>query len=84
MKKIMLATALVVTVLLPTFAQARDVTFTTQLKNYDGDGAYLAIYLVKANGQYQQTLWVAGKKVKYYKSLGGWARASGQQSSEYD
>lgn len=84
MKKIMLTIALAATVLLPAFAQARDVTFTTQLKNYGGDGAYLAIYLVKADGQYQQTLWIAGKKAKYYKSLSGWASGSGQQSSEYD
>lgn len=84
MKKIILATVLAATVLLPALAQARDVTFTTQLKNYGGDGAYLAIYLVKANGQYQQTLWIAGKKDKYYKHLAGWARASGQRTSEYD
>jgi hypothetical protein len=60
------------------------VTFTTQLKNYRGDGAYLALYLVDANGQYQRTLWLAGKKSKYYKHLADWARGSGLRSSEYD
>ncbi|PCH98072.1 MAG: Tat pathway signal protein [Gammaproteobacteria bacterium] len=63
---------------------AREVTFTTQLQSYRGDGAYLAIYLTNAKGQYQETLWVAGQKSKYYKHLTGWARASGLRASEYD
>ena len=84
MKKLTLALAMAATIALPTLAQARDVTFTTQLKSYRGDGAYLALYLVDAQGQYQRTLWVAGKKSKYYKHLSGWAQGSGLRSSEYD
>lgn len=63
---------------------AREITFTTELKNYGGDGAYVALYLTNEAGQYQQTLWIAGEKSKYYKHLSGWARGSGQRSSEYD
>jgi hypothetical protein len=33
---------------------------TPQLKDYSGNGAYLAIYVTDGNG-YQKTLWVAGK-----------------------
>lgn len=84
MKKLTLAMALAATIALPAIAQARDVTFTTEMKNYGGDGAYVAIYLVDANGKYQRTLWIAGKKTKYYKHLADWARGSGQKSSEYD
>ena len=29
---------------LPALAQSREVTLSTQLKNYGGDGAYLAVY----------------------------------------
>ena len=65
-------------------ANAREITFTTELKNYGGDGAYVALYLTNEAGQYQQTLWIAGEKSKYYKHLSGWARGSGQRSSEYD
>lgn len=54
-------------------AAARPVTLTTTLKNYGGDGAYLALYLTDANGAYVRTLWVAGKKSKYYKHLTGLA-----------
>ena len=61
---------------LPALAQARQVTFTAQLKNYGGNGAYLAMYLVDAKGAYARTLWVAGGKAKYYKHLTEWNRLS--------
>jgi hypothetical protein len=69
---------------LPGLVQAKPVTLTTQLKSYNADGAYLAIYVTDGNGQYQKTLWVAGKKAKYYKHLRDWARGSGLKASEFD
>lgn len=79
-----LALGLATAIALPTFAQAREVTFNTELKSYGGDGAYAALYLTDADGQYQSTLWLAGEKSKYYKHLRDWARGSGQRSAEYD
>ncbi|WP_019675032.1 DUF2271 domain-containing protein [Arsukibacterium perlucidum] len=64
--------------------QAKEVTFTTQLTNYQGDGAYLAIYLTDSVGSYQRTIWVAGSKSKHYKHLTDWARGSKMSRSEYD
>ena len=84
MKKTAVSLFLAGVVALPGLAQARPVTLTTQLKNYSGDGAYLAIYVTDAQGNYQKTLWVAGKKTKYYKHLRDWARGSGLKSSEFD
>ena len=60
----------------PALAQSRPVTLTAQLKNYGGDGAYLAAYITDANGTYVRTLWVAGGKAKYYKHLSDWNRLS--------
>ncbi|MBS7348825.1 MAG: DUF2271 domain-containing protein [Comamonas sp.] len=60
----------------PALAQSREVTISTQLKNYGGDGAYLAVYLTDAQGAYAGTLWVAGGKAKYYKHLSDWNRLS--------
>lgn len=65
-------------------AEAREVTVATQLSQYRGDGAYVAVYLTDARGSYQKTLWVAGKKSKYFKHLKDWARGSNRSSSEYD
>lgn len=84
MKKFFCSLGLAIAVALPALAQAREVTFTTELLNYGGDGAYLALYLTDAAGKYEKTLWVAGKKSKYYKHLGGWARGSGLKPVEYD
>lgn len=60
----------------PTLAHSRQLTLTAQLKNYGGDGAYLAAYLTDAKGAYIRTLWVAGGKAKYYTHLSDWNRLS--------
>ena len=69
-----LATACALVV--PALAHSRQVTLTAQLKNYGGDGAYLAAYLTDAKGAYAGTLWVAGGKAKYHKHLSDWNRLS--------
>lgn len=84
MKKLATSLCLAGVLALPAAAQARPVTLTTELKNYSGNGAYLAIYVTNATGQYKKTLWVAGKKTKYYTHLRDWARGSGMKASEFD
>ena len=84
MKKTALSLMLAAAIALPGLAQARPVTLSTQLKNYGGEGAYLAVYVTDAQGKYQKTLWVSGKKAKYYKNLRDWARGSGLKSAEFD
>ncbi|EXF94501.1 Tat pathway signal protein [Pseudomonas fluorescens HK44] len=84
MKKLTAAVCLATAIALPGLAQAREVTLTTRLKNYDGNDAYLAFYVTDANGKYQKTLWVAGRKAKYYRHLSDWARGSGLNPSEFD
>ncbi len=84
MNKLAASLCLAGAIALPGLAQARELTLNTQLKSYRGHDAYLAIYLTDAQGQYQRTLWVAGKKAKYYKHLRDWARGSGLQRSEFD
>ncbi|MEO6986687.1 MAG: DUF2271 domain-containing protein [Paralcaligenes sp.] len=84
MNKTVLSLWLASIITLPILAQAKPITLTTQLKNYGGNDAYLAIYVTDAQGNYQKTLWVSGKKAKYYKNLRDWARGSGLKSSEFD
>lgn len=75
-KHLLTALAAACALAVPALAQSREVTITTQLKNYGGDGAYLALYLSDAKGAYAGTLWVAGGKAKYYKHLTDWNRLS--------
>lgn len=84
MKKILAGACLAGAFALPALVQARPVVLTTQLKNYGGNGAYLAFYVTDAAGKYQKTLWVAGSKSKYYKHLSDWARGSGLSAREFD
>ncbi len=65
---LMLATALIA----PGAAMARDVTIEATLTPYSGREAYLAVYLMDADGNYNSTLWVSGHKTKYYGALRGW------------
>ena len=83
MNKTAITFALAGATALPMAAQAREITLQTTLKEYRGNEAYLAFYVTDAQGNYQRTLWVSGKKAKYYKHLRDWVR-SGNQRSEYD
>jgi len=65
-------------------AQPQPLTLDVTLKEYRGKDAYLAIYLTDADGQYQKTLWVAGKKAKYYRHLRDWTGGGGAQRAEFD
>ena len=70
------------TALTPLAAEARQVTLTTQLNDFGGKGAYLAIYVTDASGKYVGSLWMAGGKAKYYKHLRGWMRATRGNTAE--
>ena len=84
MKKTLSILALVISFLIPSLVHAKDVTFTTQLDQYSGKAAYIAIYLTNADGKYEQTIWLFGTKKRYYRALRGWAKGSGLNRAEYD
>ena len=83
-KPLMTTLAAACALAVPALAHSRPVTLTAQLKNYGGDGAYLAAYLTDAKGAYAGTLWVAGGKAKYYKHLSDWNRLSGGDAKRLD
>ena len=82
MRTILAALALTTALTLPGIAMARPVTLTTTLKNYGGNGAYLAIYVTDPKGAYAGSLWMAGTKSKYYEHLSDWYRATGGNTAE--
>lgn len=82
MKSLLATLALTTALTAPGFAIARPVTLTTALNNYGGDGAYLALYVTDASGAYKGSLWMAGKKSKYYKHMTDWHRATGGNAAE--
>ena len=66
----------------PGLALASEVTFTAKMRDYGGDGAYLAYYVTDAQGKYAGSLWMAGGKARYYEHLSGWHRATGGDTAE--
>ena len=62
MNKTAISLALAGMAALPAIGQAREINLSTTLKDYRGNEAYLAIYVTDAQGAYQRTLWVAGKR----------------------
>lgn len=63
-------------------AVAGQVTLTTNLANYGGNGAYLAYYVTDPQGKYAGSLWMAGRKIRYYDHMSGWYRATGGNTAE--
>lgn len=84
MNKTAISLALAGMAAMPTIGQAREINLSTTLKDYRGNEAYLAIYVTDAQGAYQRTLWVAGKKAKYYKHLRDWVQGGGSKPAEFD
>lgn len=84
MKAFLAMLAVTTALVTPGLASAAQVTFTTNLKDYGGNGAYLAYYVTDAAGNYAGSLWMAGGKAKYYQHLSGWYRATAGNTAEID
>lgn len=82
MKSLFAALALTTALTFPAVAMAKPVTLTTTLKDYGGNGAYLAVYVTDKNGAYAGSLWMAGTKTKYYKHLANWFQATGGDTAQ--
>lgn len=80
MKSLLATLALTTALTFPGLALARNVTLTTQMADYAGQGAYLAYYLTDATGAYAGSLWMAGGKAKYYRHLQDWSALGGQEA----
>ncbi|MBI1219867.1 MAG: DUF2271 domain-containing protein [Rhodobacteraceae bacterium] len=82
MKTKLAALALSTALTLPAIAWGKPVTFTAQMNDYGGNGAYLAFYVTDAQGAYKGSLWMAGGGAKYYPHLTDWYRATAGNLSE--
>lgn len=84
MKTLLAALAMTTALTLPGIAMAKQVTLSTTMTRYGGDGAYLAMYLTDPKGVYAGSLWMAGGKSKYYRHLSDWYRATGGDTAQVD
>ena len=72
-----LIAAFAISTALTTPAFAKTVTLTTNMAQYGGRGAYIALYLTDAKGGFAGTVWMAGGKTRYYRHLTDWSRLTG-------
>lgn len=74
-RSLIAALAISTAMTMPAFAKT--VTLTTNMAQYGGRGAYIALYLTDAKGGFAGTVWMAGGKSRYYRHLTDWARLTG-------
>lgn len=55
-----------------------------QMKNYTGEGAYIAISLLNPNGEYKQTLYVQGDDEEWYSDITEWWKFQGKVRTDID
>ena len=60
-------------------AQTTKYKCLLQMANYVGEGAYVAVSLIDAKGEYEKTLYVMGDDKKWYKSLKEWNKFSAKK-----
>ncbi|WP_417786293.1 DUF2271 domain-containing protein [Tenacibaculum sp.] len=55
-----------------------------QMKNYTGEGAYIAISLLNPNGEYEKTLYVQGDDEEWYSDITEWWKFQGKVRTSID
>lgn len=55
-----------------------------QMKNYTGEGAYIAISLLNADNEYQETLYVQGDDEEWYSDITEWWKFQGKVRANID
>lgn len=55
-----------------------------QMKNYEGEGAYTIISLIKPDGAYEKTLYVLGEDEDWYHDIDEWWNFYGKTRTDID
>lgn len=55
-----------------------------QMKNYTGEGAYVVISLLDAEGEYEETLYVQGDDDEWYFDITEWWNFQGKKRADID
>lgn len=55
-----------------------------QMKNYTGEGAYIAISLLNPKGKYEKTLYVQGDDKEWYSDITEWWKFQGKKRTDID
>lgn len=67
-----------------TTSQTKAVKCMIQMTNYSGEGAYIVVSLVNAEGEYVETLQVLGKDPEWYSEITAWWQFYGKRRPNID
>jgi hypothetical protein len=86
-KTIQIVVGLFLVFLLYSFSNAVNQTpykCMIQMKNYTGEGAYVVISLLDAEGEYEETLYVQGDDDEWYFDITEWWNFQGKKRADID
>lgn len=77
---------LVLTVIVTAFTPNNSTKYKCliQMKNYSGEGAYIAISLLNPDGKYEKTLYVQGDDDEWYHDITEWWNFQGNVQAKID
>ena len=81
--KITLTSAFIFLLSFNSNAQSSKYKCMLQMNNYMGEGAYIVVSLINANGEYEKTLYVMGDDKKWYKSLKEWNKFHTKKTEDH-
>ncbi|MCG7503178.1 DUF2271 domain-containing protein [Tenacibaculum sp. Mcav3-52] len=84
MKKIIALFITVFTIMAFSINDSATYKCMIQMKNYTGEGAYIAISLLNPNGKYEQTLYVQGDDEEWYSDITEWWKFQGKVRTDID
>lgn len=67
-----------------TTSNTKAVKCLIQLTNYAGEGAYVIVSLLNADGEYERTLYVQGKDSEWYSEIPEWWKFYGKYRPDID
>ena len=81
-----ITTLLIVACIITAFTATDSTTYKCmiQMKNYDGEGAYIAISLIDAKGAYIKTLYMQGDDEEWYHDITEWWSFQGRVRQQID
>ncbi|MDG1730956.1 MAG: DUF2271 domain-containing protein [Polaribacter sp.] len=84
MKKIIAILVLSLGIMSFTISDKTKYRCMIQMKNYTGEGAYVAISILSPEGAYEQTLYVQGDDEEWYHDITEWWKFQGKIRSDID
>ncbi len=83
-KKLTVIFILIIAIMAFTTSENKKYKCMIQMKNYEGEGAYVIVSLLNSNGAYEKTLYVQGDDEDWYHDITEWWQFHGKVRTNID